>query len=298
MKVSVNGKILEEGEAFVSVLDRGYLFGEGLFETFRSYDGALPFIDRHLKRMEWGATFIGLPFPHPNDLKSAVKELLKATGLPNGRVKIILSGKNAAGFRPVVPTDALDITVVIGCEKFAPRPDEEYENGVTLSVIRSVKNMPPPLSNLKSLSSLEKMIARREFLEKDAFDGILLDAQGNVTETTSSNIFWVSGGKLFTSPVSIGLLPGVTREIVIEIARAEGIEFAERAIDVEGLKESSEVFLTGSTLEVMPVTEIDRDVIGGGSPGKITKRLRELYSDRLKEEIGRNPPSLDARGGG
>lgn len=285
MKVSVNGKIMEEGEAFVSVLDRGYLFGEGLFETFRSYDGALPFIDRHLKRMEWGATFIGLPFPHPNDLKTAVGELLKANGLPNGRVKIILSGKNAAGFRPLVPTDALDITVVIGCEKFAPRPDEEYENGVALSVIRSVKNTPPPLSNLKSLSSLEKMIARREFLEKDAFDGILLSAEGHVTETTSSNIFWIADEKLFTSPTSLGLLPGVTREIVIEIARDNGIEFDERVIDEEGIKKASEIFLTGSTLEVMPVTRVDNQVIGSGRPGKVTRQLQQLYTQRLKNEM-------------
>ena len=285
MKVSVNGKIVEEKEASLSVLDRGYLFGEGLFETFRSYDGVLPFLDRHLKRMEWGTAFVGLPFPHPNELTSAVKELLKANNLPNGRVRIILSGKNASGFRPLVPTAETEVTVVIGCEKFAPRSDEEYENGVSLSVVHSVKNSPPPVSNIKSLSSLEKMIARREFFEKDSFDGILLSAEGHVTETPSSNIFWVSGGKLFTSPAAIGLLPGVTREIVIEIARGEGIEFEERVIDPEGLKKSSEVFLTGSTLEVMPVTEIDGDPIGGGRPGKLTRQLQQLYSQRLKEEM-------------
>ena len=285
MKVSVNGKIVEEKEASLSVLDRGYLFGEGLFETFRSYDGVLPFLDRHLKRMEWGTAFVGPPFPHPNELTSAVKELLKANNLPNGRVRIILSGKNASGFRPLVPTAETEVTVVIGCEKFAPRSDEEYENGVSLSVVHSVKNSPPPVSNIKSLSSLEKMIARREFFEKDSFDGILLSAEGHVTETTSSNIFWVSGGKLFTSPAAIGLLPGVTREIVIEIARGEGIEFEERVIDPEGLKKSSEVFLTGSTLEVMPVTEIDGDPIGGGRPGKLTRQLQQLYSQRLKEEM-------------
>lgn len=285
MKIYINGKILDESEAKISVMDRGYLFGEGLFETIRAYDGSIPFLDKHLNRMEWSATFIGIPFPYPSEIKKGIFDTLKENKLKDARVKVILSAKNKSGFSPLVPTGEMDVHLVIGCESFKPFSDKDYEEGVNLAFIHSVKNDPPPVSDIKSVNWLTKMIGRREFSEKDCFDGILLDAQGFVTETTTSNIFWVEGEKVFTPPTSIGLLPGVTRDVVIQLIKDQGYEFEERIIKGEKLTKASEVFITGSTLEVMPVTEIDSNPINSGEPGKLTKEIQKLYKERVEEEI-------------
>lgn len=285
MKIFVNGKIVDEKEAKISVLDRGYLFGEGVFETLRSYNGQLPFLDKHLKRMEWGSTFIGIPFPHPREIREAIQNVLIANKIKDARIKIILSFANLAGFRPLIPTSEMPVNLVIGCELFAPLPDKDYEEGISLSILHSVKNDPPPASNIKSLSWLTKLIARREFMEKDCYDGILLEAQGFVTETTTANIFWVEGGKIFTPPTSLGLLPGVTRDVVMGLVAENGFKFGEKATRPEELQSAAEVFITGSTLEVMPVKQIEGQAIGGGLRGKMTAQLQKFYKERIEEEM-------------
>lgn len=285
MKVYLNGQIVDEKDAKISVLDRGYLFGEGLFETLRAYGGYIPFLDKHLNRMEWSATFIDIPFPHPSEIKKGIIDTLKENKLKDARVKIILSAKNKSGFRPLIPTSEMDVHLVIGCESLNPFSDKDYEEGVNLTFIRSVKNDPPPVSDLKSVNWLIKMIGRREFSEKDCFDGILLNARGFVTETTTANIFWAEGEKVFTPPTSIGLLPGVTRDVVIHLIKDQGFEFQERIVSGEKLTRASEIFITNSILEVMPVTEIDFVPINSGEPGKITKELQKLYKERIAGEI-------------
>ncbi|MDO8518609.1 MAG: aminotransferase class IV [Deltaproteobacteria bacterium] len=301
MKIYLNGKIMEAEEAKISVFDRAYLFGEGLFETFRSYGsaplvpqvpralraagGKVPFLDKHLARLEWSTTFVGLPFPHPQTIQKAIFDTLAASKIPDARIKVLVSGLNPKTLAPTMPTDDMEINLVVTCEKFNPYSDEDYENGVALVVIHSVRNEPPPASNIKSISRLVKMIARKEFSEKEAFDGILLNAEGLVTETTQSNIFWVTKGTLHTPPTSLGLLAGVTRQIIIDLAKEEGIPVSEKIITPEQLKKSDEVFITGSTLEVMPVVAIDEEPIGTGSPGKIAPLLAGAYKERIREEM-------------
>ena len=282
MKIYINGKIVDETEAKISVFDRGYLFGEGLFETFRSYKGHLPFLDDHLHRMEWSATFIGIPFPHPETIKRGIKEVLQANNLSDARIKILLSTLNK-GMRPHVNTEDSEINLVILCEAFIPLPDKDYEEGVHLAVIHSVKNDPVPSSNIKAMNYLSKMIARKEFQEKSAFDGILVNSSGFVTETTSSNIFWYDGKKIHTPPVEAGLLPGITRNIVIKLIKENGLLFSESLIAPEELVKMPEIFLTGSTLEIMPVSEIDGEEVGESQ--KIIKQIKELYKSRLEQEI-------------
>ncbi len=284
MKIYLNGKLVDEAEAKISVFDRGYLFGEGLFETFRSYDGKLPFLDKHLERMEWSSTFLGIPFPHPAHLRKGVSDLLEANKIKNARIKILISALNK-GLRPSVLEEDNEINTVILCEPFLPWPDEKYEQGIDLTFIHSVKNDPPPASTVKAMNYLTKMIARREIAEKKTFDGILLTANGFVAETTSSNIFWVSGKKIHTPPTSLGLLPGVTRQIVINLIKEEGMEFSEQAITEEDLEKVSEIFLTGSTLEIMPVTQLAGADVGNGKPGNITQKIMEVYKDFLEDEL-------------
>lgn len=290
MKICLNGQIVDGKDAVITVFDRGYLFGEGLFETLRSYDGKLPFFEKHLNRLEWSATFIGIPSPHPQSVKKAIHDTLSANKLKNARIKVVLSAVNRHTFRPAIPVKSMEVNMVVACEPFAPYSAADYRKGASLGFVHSIKNDSAPASNIKSLSWMTKMIARKEFMEKDFFDGILLDSRGYVTETTSANIFWVTdvGGvaRLETSPLSLGLLPGVTREVVIEIAKGNGIDFMEEIVDSESLVKASEVMITASTLEIMPIKEIDSHRIGNGKPGKITRLVRELYRKRLTEEIG------------
>ncbi len=285
MKISINGKIVAAEEAKISIFDRGYLFGEGLFETMRSYQKKVPFLDKHLARMEWGATFINIPFLHPKEIENSINELIRMTGYESARIKVILTGMNEQTSRPQLPTDEMGINCVIICEKFSPLGDEDYDEGVELCVMHSIKNDPAPASNLKSTSWLTKMVARRELAEKSAFDGILLDALGYVTETTSGNLFWIKDRVLYTAPVSLGLLPGITRQVVIDLAKESGIEFKEKMIKPEELMLADEVFMTNSTCEVLPVTVIDGASIKDGEVGELTKDLAVSYHERIQDEI-------------
>lgn len=289
MKIYLNGKIVDASEAKISVFDRSYLFGEGLFETFRSYDGKLPFLDKHLARMEWSATFLGLPFPHPQEIKKAIADLMTENKLLDARVKIILSTVND-GIKPQPVTPQTPVNLVILMEKSSPLPDANYQKGAALVTIHSAQNEPPPVSNIKTTSYACKMIARREFMERDVYDGILLSAGGFVTETTSANIFWVQNGVVFTPPLSVGLLGGITRQVIGEILKEQKIDFKEQSITPEELKNKSEVFITGSTIEVMPVTVIDEKKIGNGKPGLMTQRIRDFYRQRIKHEMGLQAP--------
>lgn len=285
MKVSINGNIVDPSEAKISIFDRGYLFGEGLFETLRSYKKKVPFLDKHLARMEWGATFINIPFVHPKEIEKSIYQILETSQYDQARIKIVLTGMNAQTSKPQLPTEDMAVNCVIICEKFVPLDDEDYDEGVELCVLHSIKNDPAPAANLKSTSWLTKMVARRELSEKSAFDGILLDALGNVTETTSGNIFWVKNKVLYTPPVSLGLLPGITRQVIIDLAKEAGIDFKEKMIQPDELMSANEVFMTNSTCEVLPVTVIDVAAIGDGVVGPVTTDLAVAYQERIQEEI-------------
>ncbi len=284
MKIWHKGKIVDQKDVHISPLNRGFLFGEGLFETVRSYGGKIPFLDKHLARMEWSSTFIGIPFIHPKDISDAVYELIKGES-KDQRIKIILSTENVEGTRPLLPSDDMPLDLLIMAEPLEALGSKDYEDGVDLTMIRSVKNDPPPASNMKSLSWLTKMIARRELMEKSVFDGILISAEGYVTETTAANLFWIKKDKVMTAPTTLGLLPGVTRGIIVDLAREEGFEVTETIIEFEDLLESEEIFLTNSTHEVIPVSLINDTEIGVGGAGKVTQILAQAYKARVAEEI-------------
>lgn len=283
MKIYLNGEIIDEKEAKISVFDRGYLFGEGLFETVRSYNGSLPFLDRHLKRMEWSATFLGLPCADPATIKKGIGDLLQINNLKDARIKILLSGINQ-GMRPQLATDNTTINLVILVEPFVPWPMSDYKKGVRLCVIHSVRNDPAPVANMKTMNVLPKIMARREFMERDCFDGILLNAEGFVTETASANIFWVKNELVLTPHSNAGLLNGVTREVLLEIFKNEKITFKETYSKEEELHHADEIFITGSTLEIMPVTKLEEKKVGSGKPGPVTCKIRELYQRCLEKE--------------
>lgn len=284
MKIYLNGNLVEATDAKISVFDRGYLFGEGLFETLRVYNGHIPFLDKHLKRMEWSATFLGISMPHPREIKDAVQKTIEANGLTEARVKILLSAEGKS-FVPVMVGDDPKINLVIICEDYRVHIKMDYEEGVDLAILHSIRSDGTPTSTFKSTSWLSKMIARREFLERDTFDGILMDANGFVTECTAGNLFWIQSKKVYTTPVNIGLLPGITRQLVIDLVKENGYEFKETMIKSNELLKADEIFMTNSLVEVLPVYEIDGEAIGNGEVGPITKVLMQAYKERIDEEI-------------
>ncbi|HBF12730.1 MAG TPA: hypothetical protein DDW49_04980 [Deltaproteobacteria bacterium] len=282
MKISINGKIVESRDAAISVHDRGYLFGEGVFETLRTYDGRIPFFDKHLARMEWSATFVGIPFPHPGEIKKSLEDLLAVNELPNARIKIILSAKDPSTMRPVAPHENLEVNLVISCEPLEALPASYLKEGIGLCLIRSVVNDSNPLCGVKSLSWGSKMLARRELSEKAAYDGILLNSQGQVTETTTGNLFWVMKGELHTSSSSVGLLGGITRGIALDLAKQNKIPVKEVYAKPEDLQKADEMFMTNSVVGILPVTWFDPMNIGSGKPGPITTQIRKEYEEVLK----------------
>lgn len=285
MKIYLQDQIVDESGAQVSIFNRGYLFGEGLFETFRSYKKSIPFLDRHLKRMEWEATYIGIPFPHPKQIGEAVYQTLAANGLEDARIKIILSSQNGNTMRPVAPTDQSVPHLVITCEPLNLPSVAEYARGYAVIVLHSVQADTPPFSSLKSISWLSKIMARREIDEKKSQDGILLNSHHHVCETTTANLFWVKNNKLYTPEADLGLLKGVTRELVMELCNAHDISVTEGVITADNLKKADEIFMTNSLLEIMPVTKIDDVFIASKKPGPLTLKVLQLYRNRIHAEL-------------
>lgn len=284
MKIYLNGKIVDSSEAFISVFDRGYLFGEGLFETLRSYEGVVPFLDKHLERMEWAASFMGLSFPHPRELSDAVKNLLSAANLKEAKIKIVLSSLNE-NFSASASNGTRDPNLVVFCEPFKELPENFYSEGVGVTFLRSFKNDPQALSCLKSTSWLTKIMAMRELAEEGTFEGLLFNNHDQVTEGTKSNIFWVKNGILHTPPVNAGILPGITRQVVLDLAKQNHIETKDVLIDAEKLKMVDEIFLTASTFEIIPVTVLDNDKIASGEVGPMTQKIMGLYEKNLEKKI-------------
>ena len=184
--------------------------------------------------------------------------------------------------------DGLTINLVIICDDYRAYAKMDYEKGVDLAMLHSIRSDVAPTSTIKSTSWISKMIARREFLERDVFDGILMDAHGFITECTMGNLFWVQSEKIYTTPVSIGLLSGITRQLVIDLVKENGYEFKEKIIKPNELLKADEIFMTNSLVEVLPVCEIDGEAIGNGEVGAMTKILMQAYKDRIDEEIASN----------
>jgi branched-subunit amino acid aminotransferase/4-amino-4-deoxychorismate lyase len=281
MKIYLNGEIINQTEAKISVLDRSYLFGEGLFETLRSYDGKIPFLDKHLERMEWASAFVGINFHHPVEIRNGIKDLLEENKLKEARIKIILSMEGDS-FKPVDSNEDFKTNLVISTEEFTPFDEDLYEKGVSLIALNSVKNEGAPVSTLKSTSWLTKIIAAREINEKKKFDGIMLNHKGQITEATKSNLFWIKDEIFYTAPTNLGVLPGITRDIVIEEIKDLGFEFKEKIIELDELLKADEVFLTSSTMEVMPVGEIDDQEFDSSN---LTQKIKLAYQERVQEEL-------------
>ena len=272
--VYLNGSLIPRDQARISPLDYGFLYGFGLFETMRAYNGRIFRIESHLERLEYATGILGLQIDVP-ELKGAVQDTLVANQLQDARVRITVS----AGEGEMVPDPATctNPTVMITAGNYHPYPEQVYNRGFTASISSIRRNSESPLAGLKSTNYLDSLLARREARSSGFDEAILLNEKGLLAEASMSNIFIVSGGVLLTPGKESGILPGITRDLVLTLASQSGIDTVEQDIELDELVHAEEVFITSSIIEVMPVTVVDIKPVGYGKPGPVTRKMMEAY---------------------
>lgn len=280
--IYLNGSLVPEEEAKVSIFDRGFLYGDGLFETMRAYAGKVFRLNLHLQRLFHSAQIISLPIPKTlRELEEAVYETLKANNLKDAHLRLTVS--RGEGERGLDLPLSLHPNIIIVAKPLSPYPERWYEEGLRAVVVRVRREKDSALSRIKSLNYLPNILAKLEAKERGADEGIMLNRDGHLTEATVSNIFLISQGKLLTPSLRSGPLPGITRKTVIELAPALGLEVSEREIKLSELMEAEEAFLTNSLREVVPLTQVNGCLIGQGRPGKITRMMAQAYSRAVAE---------------
>ena len=273
--VYLNGSLVPLSQARLSPLDHGFLYGYGLFETMRAYSGHIFRLEAHLARLRRAAGALGMNLDSLPDLGKALHDTLDANHLTDARIRLTLSGGQGEPIPDI--TTCPEPTVLITARDYTPHPDSVYREGFRVIVSSIRRNTRSPVSGLKSLSYLDNLLARREAKSAGAHEAIMLNEQGFVAEGSTSNIFLVSGNTLFTPGEDSGILPGVTRGVVLELARSARIEAIEKKVALEELAAADEAFCTNSLIEIMPITRIDERAIGPGLPGAVTQTLIAAY---------------------
>jgi len=274
--VYLNGSLVPLDRAKISVLDYGFLYGYGLFETMRAYGGKVFLLDKHLERLDNSLEMLGIK-TEGLSLKYAVMDTIRANKLTDARVRIAVS----VGEGGTVPDPAScgEPTVLVVATAYKPYPDEVYEKGFRAVISSIRRNSQSPVSTLKSANYLDSLLARQEARKAGVDEALLLNDKGLLAEASMSNIFLLSGGALKTPRVESGILPGITREAVLEIAAKSGIGSTETNITQGELNNAQEAFLTNSVMEIMPLVEVDGRAIGSGSPGPVTRGLMAAYRE-------------------
>jgi branched-chain amino acid aminotransferase len=282
--VYLNGSLLPRSQARISPFDLGFLYGYGLFETMRAYSGRIFRLRKHLERLQDSAALLGLPLD-ALDLEKACYDALEANNLEDARIRLTVSmGEGEA--TPDFPANPRPTLLVIAT-RYTPPPTRVYRQGFKVIVSSIRQNSRSPLSRLKTANYLNNLLARKEARAKGADEALLLNERGLLCEASTSNIFLVCRGSLVTPCVESGCLPGITRQVVIEIAREMGLGIAERDARLEELRHADEAFLTNSLIELMPLTGVNDRPVGEGKTGKLTAKLMSAYREAVAKEISR-----------
>ncbi|MCC9604490.1 branched-chain-amino-acid transaminase [Blastopirellula sp. JC732] len=276
-QIYINGKFYSKEEAVVSVFDHGLLYGDGVFEGLRVYEGKVFRMEQHLKRLYDSAKAILLDIPMPIEaMAEAVEESVEKNGLANCYIRLVIT--RGAGTLGLGPERTSNPQVIIIVDKISLYPEEFYQNGLEIVTASTIRNHPGALSpRIKSLNYLNNIMAKCEASKAGCLEALMLNHKGEVSECTADNIFIVKNGQLMTPPTDAGILEGVTREAVLEIAVKAGIPTAEKTLTRHDVYVADECFMTGTAAEVIAVVRIDSRPIGDGRPGPITVKLQELF---------------------
>jgi branched-chain amino acid aminotransferase len=283
--VSLDGVLVDPERAVISVFDRGFLYGDSVYEVIRTYQGAAFELDAHLARLEGSARRIGMALPVPLErIAAEVKEAQRATGREDAYVRIIVTrGAGPISLDPHLATNPQRIIIAM---PVSPPPASVYEKGASVvltSVRRNLRDAIDPRA--KTGNYLNSVMAMAEAKERGAFEAIMLDHRDFVTEGASSNVFAVIGGVVLTPPLDAGILEGVTRTVVMRVARRAGISVLELPLTEPALVQAHEVFITSSIREIVPIVKVDDVTIGDGRPGATTQRIRTLFAEYVAEYV-------------
>ena len=278
MKAWIDGKMVDFKDAKVSIFNRGFLYGDGLFESMRSYNGKIFKPEEHLARLYRSLGAIDIKIPYlKEEITGALYRLLRANGLRDAYIRINVTrgeGRLAIGSRGIFKP-----TVIIFAKPLTPYPKGMYEKGINAKVVCIRTNELSPISRIKSLSFLNNILARQEAMRKGFDEAILMNTRGHVAEAATSSVFLVRGDRLITPSLASGILPGVTRRVVLRLAGEAGLKAGEASISYKELTGADEVFLTNSLFEVMPVVKVDGRKIGRGTVGAKTALLAAGYKE-------------------
>jgi branched-chain amino acid aminotransferase len=275
----MNGDLVPEADAKVSVFDHGLLYGDGVFEGIRTYSGRIFELKAHIDRLYDSAKAIALEIPMTReDLMEAVALTCRENGTDNGYIRLVVTrGVGTLGLNPYLCKTP---QVIIICADIQLYPKELYRDGLSIVTVGTVRNLAEAVNpRIKSLNYLNNILAKIEAINAGCMEAVMLNAQGAVAEATGDNIFALRGNVLRTPPVNEGLLEGITRDTVMRLAVEEGLEVRETRLSRYDLYTADEVFLTGTAAEVIGVVNIDRRRIGDGVPGPVTNRLIARYRD-------------------
>lgn len=282
--VYVNGRLLPRDEAWISAADLGFLYGDGLFETMRVGAGRPLHLDEHLERLASGAAFLGIPCPPSGELRRAMTAVIAANEVEEGSLRLTLTRGEGTGPDPV---PGIKPTLVVSAKRGIPYREEQYMEGFRAKLVSLRRDQGSPLCRVKSLNFLPNLLARREAREAGCDEGLFLNLEGNLSEGAVSNLFlWekvhrpsdrAPTWRLVTPTEGSGLLPGIMRRVVMNVARRAGYDVMETDIPLTRLLDAQEAFLTNSLMEIMPLVAVDGREIGPGQPGPLTQQLMKLY---------------------
>ena len=285
--VNVNGRVFDQDHAVISVFDHGFLYGEGVYETLRTYNGQPFLFDRHMRRLRKSAGMVALDVPLSDaQLDARFRETMQAAGLGEAPreayIRILVTRGVGELTYDLAACPAPSIVVIVKPNVDPPR--EAFERGVMASLVPIVRNHPGSVNPLiKSNNLLNNALAMQEASRRGGFEGIMRNYKGELAECTQSNLFIVRHGAALTPPIEAGLLPGITRAFLFEVGQETGIDVREAVLRDDDLFGADEAFLTSTTREVVPIVKVDDRQIGAGAPGPVTRALLQGYRRKAQE---------------
>jgi len=286
--VNVNGRVSDQEHAVISVFDHGFLYGEGVYETLRTYNGQPFLFDRHMRRLRKSAGMLALDVPLEDEqIDARFRATMRLAGLgdrPGSEAYIRILVTRGVGELTYDPAATPIPSVVVIVKPNVDPPREAFENGVRVSLVPIVRNHPGSVNPLiKSNNLLNNALAMQEAFRHGGFEGVMRNYKGELAECTQSNLFIVKNGAALTPPIDAGLLPGITREFLFEVGREAGIDVREAVLKDADLLGADESFLTSTTRELVPIVQVDDRKIGSGKPGPVTKALLDGFRRKAQE---------------
>jgi branched-chain amino acid aminotransferase len=276
--VNVNGRITPDCEAVISVFDHGFLYGEGIYETMRTYHGRPFLFDRHMRRLRRSASMIELALPFSDEELAAQIRATQTAAKVDGEAYIrVLVTRGVGELTYDLTATPHPSTVIIVKPQIDP-PADAYDKGVRVVIVDIVRNHPATVNPMiKSNNLMNSALAMQQALRSHAFEGVMRNYKGELTECTTSNLFIVKNNVALTPPLAAGLLPGITREFLFDIGKDVGVEVAEQVLGDDDLFRADEAFLTSTTRELVPIVTVNDRLIGNGKPGAVTWKLLNAF---------------------